>query len=49
MKQIMPRPNEMQLFHGTNANNTAAINQNGFNRIFAGINGKTHDLRPSRN
>ena len=32
--------NEMRLFHGTNINNIPAINENNFNRSYAGINGK---------
>ena len=32
--------NELELFHGTNRNSVAEINENGFNRSFAGVNGK---------
>ena len=32
--------NELELFHGTNANSVTEINENGFNRSFAGVNGK---------
>lgn len=32
--------NERQLFHGTNATNITAINTQGFNRSFCGVNGK---------
>ena len=32
--------NEMTLFHGTDVKNVPAINENNFNRSFAGINGK---------
>ena len=32
--------NERQLFHGTNAENVAAINTQGFNRSLCGVHGK---------
>ena len=32
--------NEIDLFHGTNPNSVPEINENGFNRSFAGVNGK---------
>ena len=33
--------NERQLFHGTDAKNISAINTQGFNRSFCGVNGKS--------
>ena len=33
--------NERQLFHGTKAENVAAINIQGFNRSLCGVNGKS--------
>ena len=32
--------NEKQLFHGTSASSVDEINESGFNRSFAGVNGK---------
>ena len=32
--------NELELFHGTDLNSVAEINETGFNRSFAGVNGK---------
>ena len=32
--------NEKELFHGTDPNSIPEINENGFNRSFAGVNGK---------
>ena len=32
---------ERQLFHGTNSNNIISINTQGFNRSYAGVNGKS--------
>ena len=32
--------NELELFHGTNSNSVVDINEGGFNRSFAGVNGK---------
>ena len=32
--------NELELFHGTNSNSVAEINENGFNRSLAGAHGK---------
>lgn len=32
--------NEQQLFHGTDAGSVPHVNQNGFNRSYAGKNGK---------
>jgi hypothetical protein len=34
------KQNEMRLFHGTNVKNIPAINENNFNRSYAGINGR---------
>ena len=33
--------NELDLFHGTNPNSVSEINENGFNRSFAGVNGES--------
>ena len=32
--------NELDLFHGTSPHSVPEINENGFNRSFAGVNGK---------
>ena len=32
--------NELELFHGTSPSSVAEINENGFNRSFAGVHGK---------
>ena len=34
--------NELELFHGTSQSSLAEINKNGFNRSFAGVNGKLY-------
>jgi len=36
--------NELELFHGTNSNSVVDINEGGFNRSFAGVNGTVHGI-----